>query len=298
MSGDDTLAWAAGDERLARVARHYDGLQDSLGQGPTELQFLNYGYTDGPGQSSDDAGRRLCLEVFAAADIGREHVVVDVGFGTGAQDFLLDRTHGFKKLIGVNPSTKQVLCARRVSTESGLTDRMTFHVGRAEELGFVESGSVDRVLAIESATYFDRPRFYAEAARVLRPSGRVALADYCFQPWLFFMRRRHRWHRRLGMLATCGTFRENRAAWESYFDTTTVRCINREVLPGAWRGARQLFGAWLRARSHDERMALLAMGLGTALVACGLALRIVRYDILVLSRRPSTRERPVDPRDV
>ena len=44
----------------------------------------------------------------------------------------------------------------------------------------VRAGSVDRVLAVECAFYFDRPRFYAEAARVLKRGGRMVLADICF----------------------------------------------------------------------------------------------------------------------
>jgi hypothetical protein len=52
-----------------------------------------------------------------------------------------------------------------------LAHKLSFRLGEAERLPGVEGASVDRVLAIECAFYFDRPRFYERAAQVLKPGA-------------------------------------------------------------------------------------------------------------------------------
>lgn len=51
--------------------------------------------------------------------------------------------------------------------------------GIAEELPFPNS-SVDLLTASSAAHWFDQPRFQAEANRVLKPQGCVALVDFTF----------------------------------------------------------------------------------------------------------------------
>lgn len=57
------------------------------------------------------------------------------------------------------------------------------HTGRkgtAEDLPF-PNGSVDLITASSAAHYFDEPKFMAEANRVLKPGGCIALIEFCLQ---------------------------------------------------------------------------------------------------------------------
>ena len=66
---------------------------------------------------------------------------------------------------------------------SGLTGcsvHCTCRKGRAEELPFSDS-SVDLVTASVAAHWFDHSRFLAEADRVLKPRGCIALVGYTNQ---------------------------------------------------------------------------------------------------------------------
>lgn len=55
--------------------------------------------------------------------------------------------------------------------------RVTYRVAPAEACG-LDDGSVDLVTAAQAVHWFDRPRFWAEARRVLRPRGVVAVWTY------------------------------------------------------------------------------------------------------------------------
>ena len=107
--------------------------------------------------------------------VGRR--VLDVGCGTGrAAAALADRG---SRVWGVEPEPEMAALAReRLSTVK---------VAPAERLPF-KDGWFDRVLMWLVVHLLDRPRAFAEAARVLAPDGRLAIAtfhwDYFEDHWL------------------------------------------------------------------------------------------------------------------
>lgn len=99
--------------------------------------------------------------------------VLDVGCGTGAVLELLHERYPHKQLTGLDltPKMIEVACAKQL-------DNINFIVGDAENLP-LEPQSFDAVLCSNSFHHYPRPdRFFAEAARVLRPGGRLILRDY------------------------------------------------------------------------------------------------------------------------
>ena len=99
--------------------------------------------------------------------------VLDVGCGTGAVLELLHEQYPHKQLTGLDltPKMIEVACAKQLGN-------VNFIVGDAENLPF-ESQSFDAVLCSNSFHHYPHPdRFFAEAARVLRPGGRLILRDY------------------------------------------------------------------------------------------------------------------------
>src|SRR5207245_7260203 len=92
----------------------------------------------------------------------------------------------------------------------------------------------DRVVAVECALYFERPRFYARAAQCLERGGLVVLADIAFADGAAFLTRRAEDLRRVG------TQSSNRTAWERHFRTRSVRRINEHTQPGAQMTAWQI----------------------------------------------------------
>lgn len=260
------------------IARQYDLFQQSLESLDKERKFLNYGYTTRPGESIEARQERLCLEVFRAAAVEPHHVVVDVGFGSGEQDFAFAREFSFRRLTGFNISSRQVEYAAARAAREGADGRLTFRLGEAESLPGIDPASVDRIVAVECAFYFDRPRFYRRACEVLRPGGLLVLADIQLSDRLAWLTRRED-------LRRVGTVSMNRAAWEPFFRARSVRHINRETRPGVQMSVGHILRTLGVGRfSALERIEWLKMAFYSQLVAIGLATGLVTYDLLVFEK--------------
>jgi ubiquinone/menaquinone biosynthesis C-methylase UbiE len=261
------------------VARQYDLFQTSLESLKKDRQFLNYGYTVSGKETYEERQQRLCLEVFQAAEIRKEDVIVDVGFGSGEQDFLLANAYEFARVIGFNISERQVRYAQERAKREHLAHKLSFRLGEAERLPGVEGSSVDRVLAIECAFYFERARFYERAAQVLKPGGLVVLADIAFADRASFLTRRAEGLRRVG------TQSSNRRVWERLFRTRSVCRLNERTRPGAQMTVWQILKTAPFSRlSAAERREWSKMAFYSQLVALGLQVSFIQYDLIVLQK--------------
>ncbi|KAJ2633222.1 hypothetical protein H4R22_000649 [Coemansia sp. RSA 1290] len=97
---------------------------------------------------------------------------VDVGTGTGI--FARRLTSYFDKVIGTDISESMLETARQSTTGN----QIEFINAPSEDLSFLKDHSVDVLTAATGAHYFDSPKFVAEAQRVLKPSGTLAIFGY------------------------------------------------------------------------------------------------------------------------
>lgn len=156
-----------------------DDVLEAQNQGfenPDKPLWLNLGYWK-TARTYPDAAADLARKLADAARLGPGDVVVDAGFGFGEQDLLWVRERNVARIVGVNVTELHVEVAKQRVAARGLSDRIDLRLASATELP-LEAGSVDKVVALESAFHFDtRERFFEEAARVLKPGGILATAD-------------------------------------------------------------------------------------------------------------------------
>jgi SAM-dependent methyltransferase len=105
---------------------------------------------------------------FLAREAPAQDVVWDAGTGSGQAATGLARH--FAHVIATDASAQQIEQAAPVP-------RVSYRVAPAEASG-LENATVDLVTAAQALHWFDRPRFWAEARRVLRPRGVVAVWTY------------------------------------------------------------------------------------------------------------------------
>ncbi len=138
--------------------------------------YLNLGYWK-DAQTIDQACEALAALVGETAAIGPADEVVDVGFGFADQDILWMKRFAPRRITGLNVTPSQVRLARARVNRLGLAERVELLEGSATAMPLPDA-SCDVVTAVECAFHFDtRERFLAEAFRVLRPGGRLVLAD-------------------------------------------------------------------------------------------------------------------------
>lgn len=114
---------------------------------------------------------------FDMAQLRPGETAVDLGSGSGTDLFLAALQVGERgRVTGIDMTDAQLTKATRLAREHGFTN-VELVQGRLEETPLVDS-SADVVISNGVINLCpDKPRAFAEAARLLRPGGRLAIAD-------------------------------------------------------------------------------------------------------------------------
>ncbi|MBK9175862.1 MAG: methyltransferase domain-containing protein [Flavobacteriales bacterium] len=218
----------------------------------------------------------MVLRVADELRLTRGACIADLGCGYGAAARLLAHESGFQ-VDAFTVVPEQVAEGERACAAEGLARHVTIHERDFRSTGF-DAGSVDGVIGLESLCYgtgTGKGDVLAEAARILKSGGRIALVDG------FLLKRPQGWRRRMvrtverGWALPCFAQRDAFVAAMKHEGFTDIRItdLSWRVAPSAAHGLWLMIRGWLNRRLKSERLdaleqahlrsCLLGMVLGT-----------------------------------
>ncbi len=140
---------------------------------------LHYGVWDKEIKNLKDAVINTNRELMLLGEIPRGATVLDAGCGVGGSSIFLAKERSCR-VKGITLSARQVATATQYAQRHEVQDLVQFAQKDYTDTEYT-SASFDYAWAIESMqTAQDKSLFFKEMARVLRPGGRLLIAD-CFK---------------------------------------------------------------------------------------------------------------------
>jgi tocopherol O-methyltransferase len=240
------------DSREA-VARYYDELDVLCREFWGEHVHLGL-WAEG-NESPELAVRNLVERVVQSSQISQGCSVCDIGSGYGATARLLAREFG-AKVTAITLSKVQHEYACSVEREPG--DPVYLQGDWLENT--LPDASFDLAIAIESSEYFEDKRpFFDEAARILRPNGRLVLCTWLAadqpRPW----QKRHLlepicYEGRIPAMGTQGDYRASMDA--AGFAVREMEDLTHRVKRSWSTSIRRVLGSSLRKPAYFGRVVL------------------------------------------
>ncbi|MBV9059187.1 MAG: methyltransferase domain-containing protein [Pseudonocardiales bacterium] len=138
---------------------------------------VHFGYADENTRSHTDALKNMNRVLADRVQVKAGDRILDAGCGVGGSALWLAKERR-AEVVGITLAARQVQKARSYAARRNLTHRVHFEVADFTATPFPDA-SFDVVWAVESLCHAaDKAAFYQEAARVLRPGGRVVVADF------------------------------------------------------------------------------------------------------------------------
>lgn len=126
-------------------------------------------------------GREATRELAKLANLKKGEKVLDLGCGLGGPARTLASEIGCE-VTGIDLTEEYIQTAQLLSEYLGENGRITFRQGNILEIPY-EDESFDVVLCQHvSMNIEDKARMFAEARRVLKPNGRLAVYEICAGP--------------------------------------------------------------------------------------------------------------------
>ena len=155
-----------------RVVEHYDAISPYYRA--LWGEHLHHGYWVRGDESKEQAQLQLIERLAQLANIKPGSEILDIGCGFGGSSLYLAKTFA-ANVTGITISSVQVEMAKKSATEQNLN--ANFLLMDAEVMTFEKQ--FDVLWSVESISHYqDREKFFASAARLLKPGGTFAIADW------------------------------------------------------------------------------------------------------------------------
>lgn len=214
---------------------------------------LHYGYWD---KTTNNFAQALAREneiLSQKAKIKSSDKVLDAGCGVGGSSIFLAKKYGCQ-VIGITLSKKQVSSANQNALRYQVSDKINFIVADFTKTGFNKE-SFDVVWAIESVCHAKSKKdFLKESFRILKPGGRIIVADAFLTKSLMSIKEKNdmaKWLNGWGVndLETIANFL--RFLKELGFKKITSKNINKNILPSSKRLYRFSFLAFFISKALE-----------------------------------------------